>query len=184
MERKKLKLLLSKEEGKIGKIGVGVLFSVFTLKNLESYSLENHFFNMSGNPNPQHIHNIFIEIDQNESFDFNINQQKNQSCLYIIAIGQGDCSEVGNNCQGYWSDITGNAWSSSNNQAVCDGNNISKTCRIRTEDGKYGIGYVQYEWHNNDPNFDCNSIVGIFNGNAIDTHNQGWVKINTWQNVI
>ncbi len=192
--KKKLKLLLSKEEGKINKVGVGILGTILffnithsevTSGNLKDtgncckgckckYLDEGTLFDINGNPNPQHLHNIIIKINNTEPSDISFNQQIPQSCLIITEVGgSGNCGSV------YWNDITGDYNSISSNTYKCEGNSVSKICWIRGNADDYG--YIKYEWHNNDPNFDCNSQYGTFYTEVKSSSNQ---RVNTWKNVI
>ena len=85
--KKKLKLLLSKEEGKISKVGIGLVSSFLFFNSLKAYSLNNQLFDITGNPNPQHQHNVEVKIDNTEPSDISFTQQINQSCLIIYEVG-------------------------------------------------------------------------------------------------
>jgi hypothetical protein len=115
-----------------------------------------------------------IKIDNTEPSDINFEQQINQSCLIIVESGgSGSCGSS------YWYDIAGGYSSTPSNSYRCSGNAISKTCDVRGNFNDYG--YVRYEWHNNDPNFDCNSQYGTFYTEVKTSSNQ---RANIWKNVI
>jgi hypothetical protein len=172
--KKKIKLLLTKEEGKISKLALGIGSALFfSIEPVFPYSLDNVLFNINGNPNPQHIHNVKINIGTNPE-DINLNPQINNTCLIIGEVGGS-----GGGC-GYWSDNIGGYSSTPSNSYICEGNVISKTCKVRGNLNDYG--YVKYEWHNNDPNFDCKNYYGTFITQL--TAPDGCNRINTWKNVI
>jgi len=173
--KKKLKLLLSKEEGKISKlslgVGVGLFFSV---ELINAYSLNKQLFNINGDPTPKHIHQVDIKISENEPNNIEFQTQINNTCLIIGAVGGSGSCEAS-----YWYDIIGGYTDTPSNSYVCNGDDISKTCRVRGNANDYG--YVKYEWHNNDPNFDCSKYYGTFEVKVFTNARQ---RVNTWKNVI
>ncbi|MEO2154375.1 MAG: hypothetical protein ABGW69_01050 [Nanoarchaeota archaeon] len=172
--KKKIKLLLTKEEGKISKLALGIGSALFfSIEPIFPYSLNNVLFNINGNPIPQHIHNVKINIGTNPE-DINFNLQINNTCLLIGEVGgSGSCGGV------YWKDVVGGYNTVSSNSYICEGNTVSKICRAKGNKNDYG--YVKYEWHNNDPNFNCNSYYGTFKTEVYTSSNQ---RVNTWKNVI
>jgi hypothetical protein len=114
--KKKLKLLLSKEEGKISKIGIGVMSSFLFFNIVKgadiisdaNYKLTNELFDINGDPNPQHQHNVVIKIDNTEPSDVNFEQQIRKSKLVIQLEGTRNIQEnaaAGCNWRNVWADI-------------------------------------------------------------------------------
>jgi hypothetical protein len=144
--KKKLKLLLTKEEGKISKLSLALgSLLVFSLKELHAnYSLDRELFNITNPETVQHYHNIIVRINETEPEDINFNYQKSDSCLVIYEVG----------AHRGWKDIE-NVLIEQDNTYSCNDNGFLKSCivkGVRTSSNcknpyDWDIGLVKYDFY-------------------------------------
>jgi len=194
--KKKLKLLLTKEEGKISKLSVAlgsILF--FGLKDLEagscgnsviyggkiSYCLKETLFNITEPANVQHLHNVIIKVNETEPSDIVFNYQKKDSCLLITAISGSAC------CYNAWKDITGDFGRNNNYHYLdywCnyDTNLNKKTCWVKASDDRISsYGFIKYEYYNKTTSDSCLLNRGTF---YTEIYKESYGRVNIWKNII
>ena len=190
--KKKLKLLLTKEEGKMSKMNIALGSIVFFSLDSFSYSLNKQLFDITEPSNVQHLHNVIIKINETEPTDITFNYQKKESCLIVTLISLTSYHDY------IWKDITGEFKNEVESRCYvgrtsgfsifdyqCDYNNNQnkKTCWIKTSDlGCDSFGFVKYEYYNKTSFDSCNSNRNIF---YTDVYKAGGLSIvNTWKNII